>query len=57
MMSSLGPDGHFGHVMKIFIGASFPRMGFQGYIVCLYVNVACNIYFLTYWYLIMLILT
>ena len=25
----------FGHVMKIFIGAGFPRMGFPGYIVCL----------------------
>ena len=32
--SSLGLDGGFGHVMKIFIGAGFPRMGFPGYIVC-----------------------
>ena len=31
----------FGHVMKIFIGASFSCMGFTGYIVCLYV-VACD---------------
>ena len=35
----------FGHVMKIFIGVGFPRMGFLAYIVCLflahyYVNVA-----------------
>ena len=68
----------FGHVMKIFIGAGFPRMGFPGYIVCLYVvacdnvyfsliimlmfltynpilNVACNVYFLAYCYLMMLV--
>ena len=31
----------FGHVMKIFIGAGFPRMGFPGYIMCLYV-VSCD---------------
>ena len=31
----------FGHVMKIFIGVGFLRMGFLGYIVCLYV-VACD---------------
>ena len=36
----------FGHVMKIFIGAGFPRMGFLGYIVCLYVVACFNVYFL-----------
>ena len=35
----------FGHVMKIFIGAGFPRMGFPGYIVCLYVVACDNVYF------------
>ena len=35
----------FGHVMKIFIGSSFPRMGFLGYIVCLYVVSCDNVYF------------
>ena len=41
MTSSLGPMAGFGHVMKILIGVGFPRMGFPGYIVCLYV-VACD---------------
>ena len=36
----------FGHVMKIFIGAGFPRMGFPGYIVCLYVVACYNVYLL-----------
>ena len=35
----------FGDVMKIFIGAGFPRMGFPGYIVCLYVVACYNVYF------------
>jgi len=35
----------FGHVMKIFIGAGFLRMGFLGYIVCLYVVACDNVYF------------
>ena len=35
----------FGHVMNIFIGAGFPRMGFPGYIVCLYVVACNNVYF------------
>ena len=35
----------FGHVIKIFIGAGFPRMGFPGYIVCLYVVACFNVYF------------
>ena len=45
MASSLGPDGGFGHVMKIFIGAGFPCMGFPGYILCLYVVACNNVYF------------
>ena len=36
---------NFGHVMKIFIGAGFPRMGFPGYIMCLYVVACDNVYF------------
>ena len=31
----------FDHVIKILIGVGFSRMGFRGYIVCLYV-VACD---------------
>ena len=45
MASSLGPDGHFGHVMKIFIGVGFPRMGFPRYSVCLYVASCDDVYF------------
>ena len=44
MASSLG-DGHFGHVMKIFIGAGFPHEGFPGYILCLYVVSCYNVSF------------
>ena len=35
----------FGHVMKILIGVGFSRMGFPGYIVCLYVVGCDNLYF------------
>ena len=35
----------FGHVMKIFIGAGFPHMGFPGYTMCLYVVACDNVYF------------
>ena len=45
MAISLGSDGSFGHVMKIFIGDGFPCMGFPGYIVCLYVVACYNVYF------------
>ena len=37
MASSLGLDGGFGHVMKIFIGVSFSLDGvFQGKWLCLF---------------------
>ena len=57
MTSSLGLDGGFGHVMKIFNGAGFPRMGFPGYIVCLYVVACYNVYFSLIIMLMLLVLT
>ena len=47
----------FGHVMKIFIGDGFPRMGFPGYIVCLYVVACYNVYLSLIIMLMLLVLT
>ena len=45
-LARLARMANFGHVMKIFIGAGFLRMGFPRYIVCLYVVSCFNVYFL-----------
>ena len=57
MASSLARMAGFGHVMKIFIGAGFPRMGFPGYIVCLYMVACYNVYFSLIIILMLLVLT
>ena len=56
-LAHLARMADFGHVMKIFIDAGFPHMGFPRYIVCLYVVSCYNVYFSLIIMLMFLILT